>query len=112
MKFNKRQIKAIWICLSILIPTIYYLTKTIVPLSRDTARMKRELEAIYGGSAGKDNGEESISFLKDDINRVQGEVKRIMEISGLFIFELLSITGLLVYLGKEKRGEKALDTKT
>jgi hypothetical protein len=99
MKLNKVQVAIIWISLSILIPASYNALKEI---SVNNASMK-VWKAIEKGEMKEENTtaeqrEINLGYMKNKEDR-----DRTAHVFSVFAFELLSLTGLLVYLTNRKK---------
>jgi len=98
MKLNKIQATIIWISLSILIPATYF---TVKEASVKNFQMK-VWKGIENGDWKVTNGtveqrEINIRYMENKEDR-----NKAIETFGVFAFELLSLTGLLVYLTNKK----------
>lgn len=96
MKLNKIQVAIIWISLSILIPVSYFALKEV---SEQNFSMK-VWRGIEKGEWKVDTHQPTTEQQEIDNGYRANKEKRdrAIEVFGVFAFELLSLTGLTVYL--------------
>ena len=88
MKLNKKQVAVIWISITVLIVVVYFALSAVFSLQQKEAlwlSVKPTEEALI----------QRVSIIQ--------EKRAVFNKLGVFIFGLLSLTGLLVYWNNEKK---------